>query len=47
MLDELKVVIEVASVDSYQGRESDIVVYAACRANIERNVGFLSKHLLI
>jgi regulator of nonsense transcripts 1 len=33
--------IEVASVDSYQGREKDIVVISCVRSNAEQGIGFL------
>ncbi len=33
--------IEIATVDSFQGRECDIVVYSTVRSNPERKIGFL------
>ena len=33
--------IEVATVDSFQGRECDVVVYSTVRSNPQRNIGFL------
>ena len=33
--------IEIATVDSFQGRECDIVVYSTVRSNRERRIGFL------
>jgi len=33
--------IEVASVDSYQGREKDIVIISCVRSNAEQGIGFL------
>lgn len=37
----LTVTVEVASVDAYQGRESDIVLFCTTRANSEQSIGFL------
>ena len=34
--------IEVATVDSFQGRERDIVIYSTVRSNRARNIGFQS-----
>ena len=33
--------IEVATVDSFQGRECDAVIYSTVRSNLERRIGFL------
>ena len=33
--------VEVATVDSFQGRECDVVVYSTVRSNKERRIGFL------
>ena len=33
--------IEVATVDSFQGRESDVVIYSTVRSNSEQRIGFL------
>ena len=33
--------IEIATVDSFQGRECDLVVYSTVRSNTERRIGFL------
>ena len=36
--------IDVATVDSFQGRECDIVIYSTVRSNASRRIGFLSDH---
>ena len=33
--------IEIATVDSFQGRECDVVVYSTVRSNPEKRIGFL------
>ena len=33
--------IEIATVDSFQGRESDVVIYSTVRSNSEQRIGFL------
>ena len=33
--------IEIATVDSFQGRECDAVIYSTVRSNSERRIGFL------
>ncbi len=36
--------IEIATVDSFQGRECDVVIYSTVRSNRERRIGFLKDH---
>ena len=36
--------IEIATVDSFQGRECDVVVYSTVRSNPNRNIGFLKDY---
>ena len=36
--------IEIATVDSFQGRECDLVVYSTVRSNRERRIGFLKDY---
>ena len=36
--------IEIATVDSFQGRECDVVVYSTVRSNQERRIGFLKDY---
>ena len=36
--------IEVATVDSFQGRECDAVIYSTVRSNAQRRIGFLRDH---
>ena len=36
--------IEIATVDSFQGRECDIVVYSTVRSNRDRRIGFLKDY---
>ena len=33
--------IEIATVDSFQGRECDVVIYSTVRSNPQRRIGFL------
>ena len=33
--------IEIATVDSFQGRECDVVIYSTVRSNSEQRIGFL------
>ena len=33
--------IEIETVDSFQGRECDVVVYSTVRSNVEKRIGFL------
>lgn len=37
------IIIDVASVDAFQGQERDIIIFATTRANNGRQLGFLSK----
>ena len=34
--------VEVATVDSYQGRENDVIIISAVRSNANNSVGFLN-----
>ena len=34
--------VEIDTVDAFQGRETDIVIYSIVRSNQEGNIGFLS-----
>ena len=36
--------LEIATVDSFQGRECDVVVYSTVRSNQERQIGFLKDY---
>ena len=36
--------IEIATVDSFQGRECDAVIYSTVRSNTQRRIGFLKDH---
>ncbi len=36
--------IEIATVDAFQGRECDIVIYSTVRSNRNRRIGFLKDH---
>jgi len=38
---KLPVTIEVKSVDGYQGRERDVIIFSAVRSNRQGNIGFL------
>ena len=38
------IIIEIATVDSFQGRECDVVVYSTVRSNPERRIGFLKDY---
>ena len=35
--------VEVRTVDGYQGREKEVIIFSCVRSNSERNVGFLSE----
>ena len=37
-------IIDIATVDSFQGRECDVVIYSTVRSNAERRIGFLRDH---
>ena len=39
-----RISIEIATVDSFQGRECDVVVYSTVRSNSERRIGFLKDY---
>lgn len=36
--------IEIATVDSFQGRECDAIIYSTVRSNAQRRIGFLRDH---
>ena len=36
--------IEVATIDAFQGRECDVVVYSTVRSNVNRRIGFLKDY---
>ena len=36
--------VEVATIDSFQGRECDVVVYSTVRSNANQRIGFLKDH---
>ncbi len=36
--------IEIATVDSFQGRECDVIIYSTVRSNRKRAIGFLKDH---
>lgn len=36
-----KIAIEIATVDAFQGRECDVIMYSTVRSNQHRNIGFL------
>jgi regulator of nonsense transcripts 1 len=35
--------VEVKTVDGYQGREKEVIIFSCVRSNPEQNVGFLSE----
>ncbi len=37
-----RIALEINTVDAYQGREADIVLYSVTRSNPEQNIGFLA-----
>ena len=39
-----RMTIEIATVDSFQGRECDVVIYSTVRSNLSRRIGFLRDH---
>ena len=39
-----RMTIEIATVDSFQGRECDVVIYSTVRSNPSRRIGFLRDH---
>ena len=38
------IAIDIATVDSFQGRECDVVIYSTVRSNASRRIGFLRDH---
>ena len=44
LLSQKKIPIRPASVDSFQGREKEVIVFSATRANFQSNLGFLADH---
>ena len=39
-----RMAIDIATVDSFQGRECDVVIYSTVRSNPSRRIGFLREH---
>ena len=35
--------VEVRTVDGYQGREKEVIIFSCVRSNLEQNVGFLAE----
>ena len=44
---ECTAIVDIASVDAFQGQERDVMIFATTRANSQRNIGFLSEQVKI